>query len=74
MPLKDERLLTADEICEITGFSCQTLWRHTRSGTFPEPIKFGERIIPWRGSDIEQFLEAKGDVSSIKKGRKPRAN
>ena len=74
MALKDERLLTSDEICGITGFSRQTLWRHCRAGKFPEPIRFGERIIRWRGSDVERFLEAKGDVSSMKKGRKSRAS
>ena len=35
MVLKNEQLLTADEVCEITTLSRQTLWRHTRAGKFP---------------------------------------
>ena len=70
MVLKNEKLLTADEVCEITTLSRQTLWRHTRAGKFPAPVKFGDRLVRWRASDIERFLEARGDVGEMKRGRK----
>ncbi len=69
MVLKNEQLLTADEVCEITTLSRQTLWRHTRAGKFPAPVKFGDRIIRWRASDIERFLEARGDLGAVKKNK-----
>ena len=69
MVLKNEQLLTAAEVCEITTLSRQTLWRHCRAGKFPAPIKFGDRIIRWRASDIERFLDNKGDLSAVKRTR-----
>ena len=66
MALANQQLLTAQEVCELTTLSRQTLWRHVRAGKFPEPVKFGDRIIRWRASEIERFLDAKGDLSAVK--------
>ena len=69
MVLKNEQLLTADEVCELARFSRQTLWRHVRAGKFPEPVRFGDRIIRWRACDVAALLEAKGDLAAIKRTR-----
>ena len=70
MVLKNEQLLTADEVCELARFSRQTLWRHVRRGDFPEPVRFGPRIIRWRASDVAALLEAGGDTSAVKRGKR----
>ena len=73
MDLKNEQLLTAAEVCELARFSRQTLWRHVRAGKFPEPVRFGDRIIRWRARDVAALLEAGGDPSAVKKGKSSRA-
>ena len=69
MVLKNEQLLTADEVCEFTGFSRQTLWRHCRAGKFPQPVRFGDRIIRWRAHEVYALLEANGDMQAMKRGK-----
>ncbi len=36
-----------------------TIWRKVKDGTFPEPVKLGERITAWRMEDIEAWLAAR---------------
>ena len=67
MVLKNEQLLTADEVCELARFSRQTLWRHVRAGKFPKPVRFGDRIIRWRARDVAALLEARGDISEVER-------
>ena len=41
-----------------------TIWRKVKDGTFPKPIKLGDRITAWRLDDIEEWLAARhGEVS-----------
>jgi len=41
------------------GFSSATLWRKVQSGTFPKPIKLGERITAWSVEDVNIWMESK---------------
>lgn len=36
-----------------------TIWRKVKAGTFPKPVKLGERITAWRMDDIEAWLAAR---------------
>jgi prophage regulatory protein len=36
-----------------------TIWRKVKAGTFPQPVKLGERITAWRMDDIEKWLAAR---------------
>jgi prophage regulatory protein len=36
-----------------------TIWRKVKEGTFPQPVKLGERITAWRMDDIEKWLAAR---------------
>jgi prophage regulatory protein len=38
-------------------FSESTLWRRVKDGSFPPPVRIGERIVVWRESDIERWEE-----------------
>ena len=69
MVLKNEQLLTADEVCELARFSRQTLWRHVRAGKFVAPVRFGDRIIRWRAREVYALLEANGDMQAVKRTR-----
>jgi predicted DNA-binding transcriptional regulator AlpA len=39
--------------------STATIWRKLTAGTFPKPVKLGERITAWHMDDIEQWLAAR---------------
>ena len=39
-------------------FSPSTLWRRVRDGSFPQPVKLGERFTCWRVGDVRAWLEA----------------
>ena len=41
-----------------------TIWRKVKDGTFPKPVKLGDRITAWRLDDIEVWLAARhGEVA-----------
>ncbi len=39
-------------LAERYGVSRNTIWRWTRTGRLPKPVKFGERITRWRLDDV----------------------
>jgi predicted DNA-binding transcriptional regulator AlpA len=47
-------------IPSIFPFSSATLWRKVKEGTFPKPVKLGQRITAWRVEDIRNLMERLG--------------
>ena len=45
------------EIKNITGLSGSSIYRMAKAGTFPRPIKLGERSSGWIGSEVDQWLD-----------------
>lgn len=43
--------LSVDEISAATGKSRVTIWRWTRDGLFPIPVRIGPNSTAWRHSD-----------------------
>ena len=39
-------------------FSHATFWRKVKDGTFPKPLKLGERITAWRVGDVRAWINA----------------
>ncbi|MFP3613181.1 AlpA family phage regulatory protein [Paraburkholderia sp. SIMBA_050] len=39
------------------GLKRSTIYQRMQEGTFPRPIRLGERAVGWRAADIERFLE-----------------
>jgi prophage regulatory protein len=39
------------------GLKRSTIYQRMQEGTFPRPIRLGERAVGWRATDIELFLE-----------------
>ena len=55
-----KRILNQRDILAALGCSKTTLWRMINAGTFPAPLKIGERLNGWRVETFEHWLEAKG--------------
>ena len=41
----------------VTGLACSTIYEQMKKGTFPKPIKLGERAVGWRMSEVNAWLE-----------------
>ncbi|MFM0329099.1 helix-turn-helix transcriptional regulator [Paraburkholderia strydomiana] len=49
------------EVESETGLSRSTIYKRVKDGTFPAPLKLGERSVGWRVAEIEAFLASPSD-------------
>jgi predicted DNA-binding transcriptional regulator AlpA len=57
-------LATTKRKAGLLPLSPATIWRKVKEGTFPKPVKLGERITAWHMEDIEQWLAARHKEAS----------
>ena len=43
----------------ILPFSAKTLWRKVKDGTFPTPVKLGERMTAWKAESVREWLDSR---------------
>lgn len=55
--LSEKQVLRSFDVQKLTGLSRTTLWRLSRLGDFPTPIKLSTRCVGWRRTEIEQWLD-----------------
>ena len=53
MAARETRILRLPEVARMTGLGKSTIHRRYRNGTFPQPLRLGERWIGWRGYSNE---------------------
>jgi prophage regulatory protein len=51
-------LLNVETVTAVVGVSRATIYRLMNSGSFPQPVKFGERCTRWRALDVSAWLDA----------------
>jgi len=51
-------IMRRTEVESETGLSRSTIYQRVKAGTFPAPVKLGERSVGWRVADIEAFLSS----------------
>jgi len=51
-------LLRLTDVCELVGVCRSTIYRWMSEGTFPQPVRVGEKAVRWRTGDIERWREA----------------
>ncbi len=56
---EQENLLTLADVLEYTGASRATIYRWMAEGSFPRPIKIGERANRWLSSDLSAWLASR---------------
>ena len=55
----DAAILRVNEVLAIVGVRHRaTLWRWTKQGSFPSPVRLGARGVAWRRSDIDAWLSS----------------
>lgn len=52
----NERLLTIDQVAEITTLSATEIGRREKAGEFPKRAKIGPKRVVWVGSEIETWI------------------
>ena len=54
--MEERRFIRQKNLILMIGFSAATLWRKVKNGSFPKPIKLGEKMTAWRIEDITQWM------------------
>jgi prophage regulatory protein len=50
-------LLRLPQVLALVPVSKSTWWLGVKTGRFPPPVKLGDRITCWRGSDILALIQ-----------------
>jgi len=53
------RILRRPEVEARTGLSRSTLYDWMKAGAFPRPVALGARLVGWRETDVQAWLEAR---------------
>jgi predicted DNA-binding transcriptional regulator AlpA len=59
-------MLSAAEVARWVGISERSVWRWTKLGILPPPVRLGKRCSRWRASDIQRFLDARKEAGEGK--------
>ena len=63
----EARILRRPEVERLTLLSKANIYRQMQMGTFPMPLKLGQRAVAWRADEIHEWIasrpRATGDLS-----------
>jgi predicted DNA-binding transcriptional regulator AlpA len=62
--MPDAGFVRVRTIAQHIDVNPSTLWRWSRSGDFPKPVKLDARTTAWRVSDIREHLEKMSGAKS----------
>lgn len=57
--MDNKSFIRQKNLLSILGFSAPTLWRKVKAGTFPQPVKLGEKMTAWRLEEVQEWMEAR---------------
>lgn len=57
------KLLTIEQVCEVTGLAQSTIYQLVESEDFPKPVKIGRKNF-WRESSLIAYLDKKEGKSA----------
>ena len=58
------QILRRSEVQRLTTLSKATLWRLVKAGTFPRPVKLGERAVGWKADEVLAWIESRPRTTS----------
>lgn len=59
-----ESFLTRIEVESMVGWSSKTLLKYWRRGDFPQPIRWGDKELKWKKSEVEAWMRGERDAQS----------
>jgi predicted DNA-binding transcriptional regulator AlpA len=63
--LSDFGYLRIWQVLQLFPVGKSTWWAGVKDGRFPKPVKLGPRTTAWRATDIQEFLEARGQQPTV---------
>ena len=63
-----QQILKLIEIKKYTSLSGSSIYRMAKAGTFPKPIKLGERSSGWIASEVDQWVDDR--IATSRNGRR----
>jgi len=51
--------MTREELQDLLQISTATLWRWSKTGHLPKPLKIGPQVVRWRRDEVLAMLDAK---------------
>jgi prophage regulatory protein len=64
--MSDPVFLRRKQVARLLNVTVPTLWRWTKKGIFPKPIKLGPNVSGWAAADVYSFLESRRNVDGEK--------
>ena len=58
IPALETKLLRLPAVIRRTGLSRSSLYRRVSAGTFPAPVKIGERSCAWASHEVDAWIAA----------------
>ena len=55
----EPRILRRREVELVTQLSKASIYRQMHAGSFPQPVKLGERAVGWRADEISGWIETR---------------
>jgi len=59
LPMAGDTILRLPQVKGRTGLSRSSIYAGAKAGTFPTPIKLGERAVGWTASSIDAWMQAR---------------
>ena len=59
------KLIKRKDVERLTTLSRSTIYDKMSKGTFPRPVKLGERAVAWRESDVVAWLERRPQAGEV---------
>lgn len=63
--LPRQGLSRASQILPLLPFGSTTLWKWSREGLFPAPIRISPTITAWRNADVLDWLAEQGNNNEV---------
>jgi predicted DNA-binding transcriptional regulator AlpA len=64
-PVTASDLMTARDVARCLSVSERTVWRWTRLGILPPPVRPSRRSTRWRAGDVRRFLDSLSPPSPV---------
>ncbi|HVS40304.1 MAG TPA: helix-turn-helix domain-containing protein [Gemmataceae bacterium] len=58
-------LLTAQDVARRLSIGVRTLWRMVALGKLPQPIRYTRKLVRWKTTDIDRYIESLSAVGSV---------
>ena len=59
-------LVKRREVEVLTRLSRSSIYAAMRAGTFPQPVKIGQRAVAWRRVEVEQWIASRPLAGSVR--------